>query len=69
MFNAPRTLVEATAYKYNCWGGNPKGWAYRPEDCAYEVMNGWHSYQCCRKKGHGPEGLYCKQHAKIVEAK
>lgn len=24
----------------------------------------WHFYQCTRKRGHGPEGLFCKQHGK-----
>jgi hypothetical protein len=24
-------------------------------------------YQCQRKRGHGPNGDYCKQHALIVE--
>lgn len=24
-------------------------------------------YQCSRKRGYGPGGLYCKQHAKMVE--
>jgi len=45
---------------------NPKG---TPEDetrCIEEVWTyeGWHSHQCNRKRGHGPDGLYCKQHAK-----
>ncbi len=25
-----------------------------------------HSHQCSRKKGHGPEGSFCKQHAKQI---
>ncbi len=28
----------------------------------------WHFYQCARKRGHGPDGLFCKQHAGIVES-
>ena len=48
---------------------NPKG---IPEDttrCIAEVtdFSGWHRYQCSRKRGHGPNGEYCKQHAKIIE--
>lgn len=23
-----------------------------------------HAYQCTRKRGHGEQGLFCKQHAK-----
>ena len=30
---------------------------------------GWHSYQCQRKRGHGPDGKYCWQHAKRFEPK
>lgn len=26
---------------------------------------GW-EFQCSRKRGHGPDGLYCKQHAKML---
>jgi len=25
---------------------------------------GFHFFQCRRKRGHGPSGKYCKQHAK-----
>jgi len=30
---------------------------------------GYHFYQCSRKRGHGPNGKYCKQHAKRFEPK
>lgn len=51
---------------YGAWTGDPMG---TPEDvtrCVEEVSSpgrwiGWH--QCTRKRGHGPGGLYCKQHA------
>ena len=26
-----------------------------------------HEYQCRRKRGHGPDGLFCKQHARMWE--
>lgn len=56
--------------RYDQWSGNEKG---TPEDisrCVAEVSSdtGWHWIQCSRKRGHGPNGLYCKQHAKMVEA-
>lgn len=35
--------------------------------CADEVPVGWFSRQCSRKRGYGPDGAYCKQHAKSVE--
>jgi len=49
---------------YSSWSGDKKG---VPEDvtrCIEEVpSNGsWIPYQCRRKRGHGPDGLYCKQH-------
>lgn len=49
---------------YGQWAGNERG---TPEDttrCIEEVRPMWVSYQCTRKRGHGPNGLYCKQHAK-----
>ena len=56
--------------RYGAWVGNPDG---RPEDkthCIEEVWpqgRGWIPYQCQRKRGHGKDGLYCKQHAKKSE--
>lgn len=38
-----------------------------PTRCIKEIWNRgiWIvSHQCTRKRGHGPKGLYCKQHAK-----
>ena len=59
--------------RYNKWAGNPNG---TPEDttcCITSVTpnerGGFaHSHQCNRKRGHGPEGLYCKQHDPAVVA-
>jgi len=55
--------------RYNKWAGNPRG---DPEDktrCVAEVHDytGWHFVQCSRKRGYGPDSLYCKQHAKKME--
>jgi hypothetical protein len=68
MINAPKTIEEARKHKYNKWAGNPSGWDYVEDRCAYDV---WDKYmfgsrQCFRKAGHGPDELYCKQHAKMV---
>lgn len=57
---------EAPDYRYGQWAGNKKGYPQDPQRCVYEVMQP-HSYmfaQCNRKRGHGYDGLYCKQHAK-----
>jgi hypothetical protein len=39
-------------------------WAVREDVmcCVAEVTD--HLWQCQRKRGHGPEGLYCRQHGK-----
>lgn len=54
--------------RYGQWAGNPKGHAENKEHCVEEVFSsdGWHHYQCSRKRGHGKDGLYCKQHAKML---
>ena len=72
MLNRPKTIEEARKYKYGHWAGNPSGNKYDENDCAYEVWEQGrviNAYQCSRKNGYGPEGLYCKQHAKMVEVK
>lgn len=54
---------------YGIWAGNPKG---VPEDetcCIEEVFprdGSWIPAQCQRKRGHGDDGLWCKQHAKMA---
>lgn len=49
-----------------------EGMAYEPGMCAEEVCSNdrFRDFsQCLRKPGHGPDGLYCKQHAKMKEGK
>ena len=70
MLDAPKTVKEALKIKY---GRNAyrKGDPYDKNLCAYEVWNGplgMASNQCSRKNGHGSCNLYCKQHAKRLEA-
>lgn len=58
--------------RYGAWAGDPKG---RPEDktrCIEEVWGGPRgmiSYQCGKKRGHGPKGYYCAQHSPDAKAK
>ena len=70
MLNPPRTLKEARKYKYEKLF---KFWApYKEGLCAWEVLSRWKEfvpYQCSRKNGYGPNGLYCKQHAKKIKDK
>ncbi len=45
---------------------NPTG-AENPLHCIHVRSTiCWADIQCSRLRGHGPKGLYCKQHAKIV---
>ena len=55
---------------YDQWTGNPKGIPEDKANCVAEVTDysGWHSFQCQRKRGYGPNGEYCKQHAKKFES-
>lgn len=50
--------------RYGEWAGCPKGYAPDPKKCAAEVCSGYLFHQCSRALGHGPNGVYCKQHAK-----
>ena len=51
--------------KYGAWAGNPEGHAPDLARCCEEVWSNerWpRATQCSRKRGHGPDGAYCKQH-------
>jgi hypothetical protein len=47
---------------YGKSAGDPAGTPEDPERCVVAVPYGWHSAQCLRKRGHGPNGEYCHQH-------
>jgi hypothetical protein len=50
---------------YAQWGGNPRGTREDVTRCVEQVHDGGRGmrlHQCNRKRGHGPDGLYCKQH-------
>lgn len=51
--------------RYNLWDGNPDG-APEIDRCVAEISIGFclpqFLVQCSRKRGHGEDGLYCKQH-------
>ena len=68
MMQNPKTLEDAMKRKYGVRGQSD----YCDCRCAFEVLaynNRWPNYhQCERKPGFGPGCLYCKQHAKKVEA-
>ena len=66
MFDYPKTKEEARKRRYNTWAGNPNGVRYQESKCAADVWRNHLSYQCARKPGKGPDGLYCGIHAKMV---
>ena len=57
--------------RYGQWAGNPQGRAPDFTKCAESVYppRQWVSRQCTRACGYGPDGAYCKTHAKRHEAK
>jgi len=65
--NYPRNLEEAVMFWWK------RGFCYEDQNCAYPViekevpLRKKYQRQCELKNGHGPEGLYCKRHAKEVE--
>ena len=70
MIDFPKTLDQASIHRYGEWAGNPKGTKYNPKHCAYEVWpidRGMIPHQCRRNNGHGPNGLFCWQHASTLE--
>ena len=60
-----------TERRYGQWAGNQQGYPEDKTRCVQTVWprsGGWIDSQCKRKRGHGPNGLYCKQHAKNYES-
>ena len=59
--------------RYGEWVGNPQGHPEQIGKCIETVhpgtkrFEGYVGRQCNRKRGHGPDGLYCKQHGKRAE--
>lgn len=49
---------------YGRWAGKPNGTKPDYARCAEHVFGSYYSHQCSRKRGHGPDQAYCKQHAK-----
>ncbi len=51
---------------YGRWAGDPEGQREDAQRCIAEVHDAamGRFFQCQRKRGHGPSGEFCKQHAK-----
>jgi hypothetical protein len=72
--NEPDTPYKLSSYHrdyYGRWAGSERGVRAKPDQCATSVYpgNSFISRQCCRKRGHGPESAFCKQHAKLDVSK
>lgn len=52
--------------RYGRWAGDAKGAAEDPERCVVEVVGDVRFHQCGRKRGYGPDRLYCAQHADML---
>lgn len=51
--------------RYGAWAGFPNGRKPDIDRCCEEVSSGTRGalfHQCWRKRGHGPDRAYCKQH-------
>lgn len=58
--------------KYGAWAGYPQGHAPDYARCCEEVWSKdrWsRASQCGRKRGHGPDSAYCRQHDPEAAAK
>jgi len=50
---------------YGDWAGSSKGVREDKDRCVVSVHGiGWQDHQCSRMRGHGQDGLFCKQHGK-----
>lgn len=52
--------------RYCPWAGNEKGTPENKTKCIADVQDGGRSvmsHQCRRRRGFGPDGLYCRFHA------
>lgn len=61
-------MAERELEIYGAWVGNPKGTKEDSTRCIQSVTTPGsysHGHQCQRKRGHGKDGLYCKQHNPI----
>ena len=55
---------------YGRWAGNVRGRPEHPARCIREVFSSSNHFgcQCSRRRGHGPDGAWCKQHAAAAQA-
>ena len=68
---AVRTALGLPGRSYGATAYNPSGTPENPANCVYKISGHGDmvSRQCSLKRGQGPGGLYCRQHAKIIESR
>ena len=64
MTTTPTAEREPERAKVRTYGQSFNPQAENPTRCVASVHDRlrWASFQCQRQRGHGPDGLYCKQH-------
>ena len=66
MTNPPTTKAQARRRRYGFlqipWRSHWCAYPIAPKSSVINVR-----YQCLRSPGHGPDGLYCRQHARMVD--
>ena len=53
--------------RYNHRPLDPTGVPENQSRCVAAVWDRTFGSQCSRRRGHGPDGLWCKQHTKMIE--
>jgi hypothetical protein len=56
--------------RYGVWAGLPNGMKEDINRCVVEVPYGGRSmlfHQCVRRRGKGPDGLFCTLHTRQIE--
>jgi len=71
MRKPPRTKEEARKRRYSAFGSRSFDVIYRDDFCAHSVKRRFHGgilrfSQCSRSPGHGPDKLFCWQHARMI---
>lgn len=63
----PMSKEDARKHRYGIESFNPKGQAYQENRCAFDIARRYGCPgQCLKANGFGPEGIYCRQHAKVM---
>lgn len=60
-------MTRETAIRYGRTSARPHGTAGDPRRCVEEVPGRFAGRQCSRRRGHGPGGRYCPQHAAALD--